>query len=219
MVKPRIVETIEGIQGQEDVRSFDVMLRHLRDKGWMETESIIKSGIKQGEALEIGPGPGYLGLEWLKRTEGTHLTAVEISEEMIKTAQKNAGEYGLTARVRYVKSDAQKLPFPDGLFNGVFSNGSLHEWAFPENIFNEIHRVLKKGGRYFISDLRRDINPFWKWFLRAGVKPREMKAGLLSSLNASYTEGEIKKICERTGLKEAAVRKTFLGLEITGMKK
>ena len=32
---------------------------------------------------EIGPGPGYLGLEWLKKTQGTHLTGVDISPGMI----------------------------------------------------------------------------------------------------------------------------------------
>jgi hypothetical protein len=39
----------------------------MRDKGWMETDLILKLGIQHGLALEVGPGPGYLGLEWLKK--------------------------------------------------------------------------------------------------------------------------------------------------------
>jgi hypothetical protein len=44
------------------------MQRRLRDKGWIATEEIIACGINLGLALGIGPGLGYLGLEWLKKT-------------------------------------------------------------------------------------------------------------------------------------------------------
>ena len=71
----------------------------------MFIDSIIKSGITHGIALEIGPGPGYLGLEWLKKTNGTILRGVDISKEMIKIAEENAGEYRLQNRVKYVQSD------------------------------------------------------------------------------------------------------------------
>ena len=51
MMKPRVVETDHGIQGELVVQDYDKMMRYLRDKGWMETDSIIKSGISQGLAL------------------------------------------------------------------------------------------------------------------------------------------------------------------------
>ena len=154
MVKPRISETDEGIQDELEVQVYDKMQRRFRDKGWMETNAIIKTGIKKGMAMEIGPGPGYLGLEWLKKTDKTNLKGVEISSEMIKIADRNAKEYGFEHRIEYVQSDAQHIPFEDNHFDGVFTSGSLHEWAQPISIFNEIFRVLKSRGRYIISDLR-----------------------------------------------------------------
>jgi hypothetical protein len=63
VTKPRIVETDEGIQGEFDVQIYDALARRLRDKGWMETREIFKAGIVSGLALEVSPGPGYLGLE------------------------------------------------------------------------------------------------------------------------------------------------------------
>jgi len=69
MVKSRVVETEEGIQGEFDVQLYDQMVRRMRDKGWLETKGILNAGIVQGLALEVGPGPGYLGLEWLKNTQ------------------------------------------------------------------------------------------------------------------------------------------------------
>jgi len=96
------------------------MLSRLRDKGWMETDEIIKSGIDKGLILEIVPGPGYLGLEWLRKTEGTKLMAIEISPDMIKMAERNSKEYRLDDRIKYVNSDAQKMLFEDNMFDGGF---------------------------------------------------------------------------------------------------
>jgi ubiquinone/menaquinone biosynthesis C-methylase UbiE len=218
MVKPRIVETDEGIQGELDVQTYNTMMRSLRDKGWMETGHIITSGITHGLALEIGPGPGYLGLEWLKKTEGTMLLAVEISPEMTKIAERNAREYGLEGRVKYVKGDAHQIPFDDKIFDGVFTNGSLHEWSQPIRVFDEVYRVLKPGAKYFIGDMRRDMNPFVKQFMKLMAKPKEIRPGFVSSINASYTTDEIRSVLDQSNLKESVVAKTFMGFEITGVK-
>jgi len=218
MVKPRIIETDEGIQGEFDVQTYNSMMRSLRDRGWMETDHIIRSGIAHGLALEIGPGPGYLGLEWLKKTESTMLLAVEISPEMTKIAERNAREYGLEGRVKYVKGDAHQIPFDDNTFDGVFTNGSLHEWSQPIRVFDEVYRVLKPGAKCFISDMRRDMNPLVRRFMKLMVKPKEIRPGFISSMNASYTIDEIRSILNQSNLKESIVAKTFMGFEITGMK-
>ena len=218
MVRPRVVETGEGIQEEFTVEVYDKMQRNLRDRGWIETDLILRSGVAQGISLEVGPGPGYLGLEWLKKTEGTSLRALEISPNMIRVAENNAEEYGLQNRVKYVEGDAQEMPFEDGMFDGVFTNGSLHEWSQPSSVFNEVYRCLKPGGRYFISDMRRDMNPLMKWFLKLMTKPKEIRPGLKSSINASYTVQEIQSILSNTDLKSSNVKKTMMGFLITGEK-
>jgi len=218
MVRSRVVETEEGIQGEFNVEVYNRMMRRFRDKGWLEVNLLLKAGICSGLTLEVGPGPGYLGLEWLKKTEGTHLKGLDISPEMIEIAKKNAKEYNLEERVTYFKSDAQKMPFEDNSFDAVFTNGSLHEWSEPKKIFDEIYRVLKPKGRYCISDLRRDMNTLVKWFMKLMTKPKEIKPGLVSSINASYTVDEVQRILKETKLRECQVEKSIMGLVITGEK-
>ena len=218
MTKARITETDSGITGEFNTQMYDLMMRNMRDKGWIKTNLILKEGISSGLALEIGPGPGYLGLEWLKKTEGTRLKGLEISDDMIALARKNATEYSLFDRAEYYQGDAKKTPFEDGHFDAVFTNGSLHEWAHPDMIFDEIARVLKPGGRYVISDLRRDMIAPIRWFLWLTVKPKEMRPGLTTSINASYTLHEIKDLLSRTKLQGWKASKNPLGIVISGQK-
>ena len=218
MVKPRVVETDQGIQGEFNVETYDRMMRRMRDKGWLETHLILNAGIRSGLALEVGPGPGYLGLQWLKKTEGAYLKGLDISPDMIRIAQRNAKEYNLQDRVEYVESDGQEMPFEENTFDAVFTNGSLHEWSEPTRILNEIHRILKPNGKYCISDLRRDMNPIVKWALKFMTKPKEIKPGLISSINASYTLAEIEKLLKGTKLEGWKAKMNIMGLVITGEK-
>ena len=218
MVKLRVPETEDGIQGEFDVRTYDTFMRGMRDRGWMETNEIIKAGITSGLALELGPGPGYLGLEWLKKTTGTYLKGLDISENMIEIATQNAREYGFMDRVEYVRGDACEMPFEDAFFDAVFSNGSLHEWARPDEIINEIGRVLKPGGRYCITDMKRNMSPFVKSFLWIMAKPRNIRPYLVSSINAAYTKDEIEELLSGTKLSGWQIDENPIGLTISGRK-
>ena len=218
MVKPRISHTDHG-RGEFDTKNYDKMMRRLRDRGWiLQTRMIIGARISSGRVLELGPGPGYLGLEWLKHTQGTNLWGLDISEDMIAIAERNAREYNLTDRVKYVRGDAAKMPFESEYFDAVFSNGSLHEWANPEEILNEIARVLKPGGGYFVSDFRRDMNSLVKWFVWFMNHPKELRPELLESFDASYVIGEVEALLARTKLQGWHVRKKILGLAVSGQK-
>lgn len=218
MPSSRVVETDSGIQGEFNVAVYDTMQRRLRDKGWIETKDIIKCGITKGLALEVGPGPGYLGLEWLKYTQGTTLKGLDISTDMISIAKNNAKEYGFSDRVEYIHSSGDKMPFNDGSFDAVFTNGSLHEWSNPKDTFSEIWRVLKKGGRVFISDLRRDMLFLLKWFLMINTKPKEIRPGLITSINAAYTLDELRELIKISPFSNCEVTGGPIGLKITGIK-
>ena len=45
----RIIETDSGIQGELDVKIYDSFLKGMRDRGWLETNQVILSGINKGK--------------------------------------------------------------------------------------------------------------------------------------------------------------------------
>jgi len=218
MPRDRASETVQGIQGKLTVEIYDQMQRRFRDKGWMETKAIIQSGITEGTALEVGPGPGYLGLEWLKHTNRTRLTGLDISSDMISVARRNAGEYGFTERTEFVESSGAIMPFDDNQFEASFSSGSLHEWAEVSKTLDEIWRVLKPGGRLFLSDLRRDMLAPVKWFMWLVTKPKEIRPGLITSIHAAYTRSEVKALLDKSRFKDFTVSCNPMGLKVVALK-
>lgn len=218
MTKPRKPETNVGIQGAATVGLYDQMQRRLRDRGWLETPAIIKNGIVGGHVLEIGPGPGYLGLEWLSRTTNTALTGLEISQDMIELARRNAAEYRLSERTTYVQGTGSNLPFPDGSFDSAITASSLHEWDNPTETLQETWRVLKPGGRLLVLDFRRDIFPLIKAFLWLVAKPRTMRAGLLTSIGAAYTPFELSELLPPLMAANCRVVASAMGLSLVGTK-
>jgi ubiquinone/menaquinone biosynthesis C-methylase UbiE len=219
MAKQRIPETDKGIQGEFNANAYDQMMRRSRDRGELQVQHLLQKGMTQGIALEIGPGPGYIGLEWLKRTSNTVLKGLDISPEIIKIAERNAAEYGLSDRVEYRQGNGGDMPFDDNAFDVVFTYDSLHEWSQPEETVNEIYRVLKPGARYLISDLRRDIFIVVKWFLWLNTQPKKIRSGLTASINAAYLEHEIRALLERTRLCDSVIEKNTFGMVIYGSKR
>jgi ubiquinone/menaquinone biosynthesis C-methylase UbiE len=218
MVKKRVIETTEGIQNELTVEIFDEFARTMRDKGWNNVDRFIKVGITKGNVLEIGPGPGYIGLEWLKQSENARLTGLEISSNMIKLAIKNAKDYEFENKVNYVHGNCNNMPFDANSFDAVFSNGSLHEWENPIEAFNEIHRILKPGGIFCITDMKRDVNPILKWIIYFSTKPKEIRPGFLTSLNAAYTINELDQLFSQTNFNHYHIKKEVFGLCASGQK-
>lgn len=194
MFETRVPETVEGIQDEISVVAYNIMQRGLRDAGHLPVDDLIKETKPKDNGLEIGPGPGYYGLEWVKKTDGTTLTGLEISPAMIRLATENAISYNLKDRVRYQEGNALMMPFEDNLFSLAFSNGSLHEWENARVVFSEIYRVLQPGGRVMVTDLKCDLSPEIFSFMQGSCSSEEIKKGFETSVRAAYRKEELEEI-------------------------
>ncbi|PQO26596.1 class I SAM-dependent methyltransferase [Blastopirellula marina] len=159
--------------------------------------------VEQPRILELGPGPGWIGITLAKRRKDARVTGVDISSTYVEIANQNAAHEGVDDRVDFRKGDACRLEdFPDGSMDAVISNQSFHYWEPPENVLREVVRVLKPNGVFCIGDDRRDLTfmaslivMLTKWFLTANVRESWMR-----SLQGSFTSKEVQAILEHSDL-------------------
>jgi arsenite methyltransferase len=77
---------------------------------------------------------------------------VDISDGMLQKARRNAEKFGVT-NVSFIRSELEKLELPDKVADLVISNCTLNHASDKQAVWNEIFRILKKGGRFVISDI------------------------------------------------------------------
>lgn len=219
-VAGRVPETDEGLQGDDIAVKYDAMQRHIRDNGWLQekVDDVAAARITSGTVLEVGCGPGYLGLEWAVQIAPTaRLVGVDISDAMVRRARDNARAYGIAERCAHLCADVLALPHPDASFDHVFSASSLHEWSDPVAGLREIGRVLRPGGRYCVIDLRRDVDRITLQFMKANIEA-DMRPGFLTSIRSSYLRSEVVPILASAGFAAATVSEAQMGLVIAGRK-
>lgn len=110
--------------------------------------------IKKGDiVLDLGSGAGFdVFLAAKKIGETGKAIGVDFSEEMIKKAQNNAKKYNYkNTEFRY--GDIEKLPIDDNSIDVIISNCVINLAPSKEKVFKESYRVLKKGGKMFVSDI------------------------------------------------------------------
>ncbi len=218
MIKSRVPETHYTISGRAYAEAYDRMQAALREQGWLETGDLLLSGSTSGCALEVGSGPGFLGLEWLLQTSATRLVGLDISPDMVAIARNHTRELGLAGRAEHLLGSAEALPFDDNAFDTVFTSRSLHEWLSPAAIFTGLWRVLKPGGNLYVSDLRRDLSRSACNFLDQRVNSDVIRETLRASIAAAYTRAELMALLNTVQLVGCEVVETPFGLRVSGIK-
>jgi ubiquinone/menaquinone biosynthesis C-methylase UbiE len=77
---------------------------------------------------------------------------VDISQGMIERASGMAERLGIT-NTRFIQSDLEKILLDDNIADLVISNCTINHANDKQAVWNEIYRILKKGGRFVISDI------------------------------------------------------------------
>jgi ubiquinone/menaquinone biosynthesis C-methylase UbiE len=171
-----------------------------------------------GLVLEIGPGPGYSSIELAKLVEHVQVVCLDASRTMIEIARRHVEEEGLAERITFREGVAHRLPFPDERFDLVFSSGSLHEWREASKAFQEMHRVLKSGGRVRVTDLRRDANREALDGLARAIPSALMRWGLRHSVAEAYTRQGLVELLSQTTWSEYEIAESPLELSLTLVK-
>lgn len=110
--------------------------------------------IKEGmTVLDLGSGAGFdCFLAAKKAGKAGKVIGVDMTEAMVEKAAKNAKKYGYS-NVEFRLGEIEKLPVDGKSVDVVISNCVINLSPDKQKVFDEAYRVLKKGGKMFISDI------------------------------------------------------------------
>ena len=101
--------------------------------------------------LDIGCGSGTQTLD-LARACPAQIVAVDIHEPFVRTLQQRIEREGLVDRVEARVADMSDLPFEDGAFDVVWSEGAIFILGFATGLA-AWRRLLRPGGFLVVSEL------------------------------------------------------------------
>lgn len=165
------------------------------------------AGLRPGETvLDLGSGAGF---DCFLVAKGVgpqgRVIGVDMTPEMIAKAVENAkrSEY---QNVQFRLGEIERLPIEDNSIDVVISNCVINLSPNKAQVFREIHRVLKPGGRMLLSDI----------VLLAELPPaiRDSDPAYVGCIAGAILKDEYLRLLREAGFEDAAVKEaTTSGIE------
>ena len=109
--------------------------------------------LKPDAILDLGSATGAMGGLLRKRFKRAHIVSLDLSHVMLRQGRSNKAWF---SRSSFVQGDAHQLPFEDASFDMVVANQVLPWAPNPQPVFDEVSRVLRKGGVFAFATLGPD---------------------------------------------------------------
>lgn len=115
---------------------------------------VAMAAIREGDVvLDLGSGAGFdVFIARGRVGERGQVIGVDMTKEMIEKARSIAEKKGYR-NVEFRLGDIEDLPVEDDSVDVIISNCVINLAPNKKGVFDEAYRVLKKGGKMFVSDI------------------------------------------------------------------
>lgn len=175
----------------EQAQGFDAGNYHLSKAEYQEY--MIKKTEPQSSdhLLEVAAGTGICGRAYASYVN--HVICLDATSAMLEVGKKEAEDASIS-NITFVKGIGEELAFLDNSFDIVISRLAFHHFVNPEEIFIEMKRVLKPGGKLVLMDMAPQ-----KEELRIQIDEMERMRDF--SHVREMTTTEMRELYEKNGMK------------------
>ena len=194
------------------------------DRSWRRKAIRALTVYSPSTVLDIATGTGDFALAVARKLKLRHVTAVDISEGMMRVGREKAAREGLHDIVHFQREDCSQLSFADDSFGAVTVTFGVRNFENLDACLCEIHRVLNKGGHLVLLELSYPHNKLWRALFNIYSKVVMPIVGrLISGDNSAYTylpqtmeafpQGEVmREILLKNGFSQATFRRLTMGI-------
>ncbi|MEE2737772.1 MAG: class I SAM-dependent methyltransferase [Planctomycetota bacterium] len=211
VLEPEVMDTVEDAHDYDSMDHREVnelfvthLLKQIQNRDQLRNIHVLP-------ILDVGTGTAQIPIELCQRFESSHISAIDLAEQMIAKAQNNVTQADLQSRISLQTIDAKSMPYEDHMFPVVMSNSIVHHIPCPEMVLSEMVRVTQPGGLIFVRDLLR---PEKIQHLRdlvdryAGEANAHQQLLFHQSLHASLTMDEMRSLIQKIGIPPETVEQT-----------
>jgi arsenite methyltransferase len=155
--------------------------------------------LRPGEVvLDLGSGGGIDVLLSAKRVGPSGLAyGVDMTEEMLELARRNAAEAGV-ANAHFLKGEIENVPLPDASVDVVISNCVINLSTDKPRVLQEMHRVLRPGGRVGVTDVVAEN--------RLSPDERAERGSFVGCIAGALSQAEYEEGLREAGFDDIVVR-------------
>ena len=212
----RVFETIASGYDRANVRISLGM-----QDSWKEM--LIREAVRRprNRVLDLCTGTGDIAIGIAKADAKCRITGMDFSPSMLRVAARKARRLGIT-NIRWRKGNAMKIPCGDAYFDAVSISFGLRNCADPQQVLEEIFRVLRPGGEIlclesFVPDSPA-VKPFYRLYfgrimplLGGGRSKRKEYEWLQESTENFLRAKELSQLMRRCGFVDVRVRRRMMG--------
>jgi len=113
------------------------------------------------QLLDIGCGAGNYTLKLLQSLPFSEITLIDLSHPMLERARQRISAV-TPASLNLHQLDIREFPCGEGQYDTIVAAAVLHHLRSDDqwrSVFTKIHRSLKPGGSFWVSDLVHHSNP------------------------------------------------------------
>jgi ubiquinone/menaquinone biosynthesis C-methylase UbiE len=140
--------------------------------------------VASGTVLDVGTGPGHLPTCIAIKNPFYEVVGLDVSRDMIKIARANA-KRAHVENVHVLVGYAAEIGMPNESVDLAVATLSFHHLSNPPKAFEELYRVLKRGGEVWIYEVNSDLTPQSEAWMkgRYNIVTRKVARSVMRMLN------------------------------------